>query len=273
MATAPTFTYIYSIDGNEAIPFKAGDTIVAPANLSASAGKSLVINITTNTPGALTPAFDAQGVNLLNVSASQTAYSAGSTTLVISIGYVSGLGSRKLGLTVAASGSYAAVATFNVATLTFASAPVISAFSIPTQTYGAGTYKIPAPSESPLSAGAWSYESSNTAVATVSGSALTIVGAGTSTITAMQAAAGTYAPVYGSTTLTVNQTNPVIQPWSVASLVYGVGSVTITPPSSTNTTGAWSYVSSNTSVATISGLVWADGDCATGAAICVCWGW
>jgi hypothetical protein len=48
-----------------------------------------------------------------------------------------------------------------------------------------------------------SYSSSNSAVATASGNNITIVGAGSSTITASQAGGNNYAPVSAGQTLTV----------------------------------------------------------------------
>jgi hypothetical protein len=59
--------------------------------------------------------------------------------------------------------------------------------------------------------GAFSYSSSNTAVATISGSTVTIVGAGTSTITATQAADATYATKSITALLTVTSVNVVNQ--------------------------------------------------------------
>jgi hypothetical protein len=54
------------------------------------------------------------------------------------------------------------------------------------------------------SGGAFTYTSSNNAVATISGSTVTIVGVGTSTITATQAATGSYATGSATATLTVS---------------------------------------------------------------------
>ena len=62
----------------------------------------------------------------------------------------------------------------------------VSNFSIPTKTFGDSSFQITAPTTN--STGAFTYSSSNTAVATVSGTTITIVGAGSSTITASQAA-------------------------------------------------------------------------------------
>ncbi len=71
-----------------------------------------------------------------------------------------------------------------------ANPPTLSNFSVPTKVLGAAPFTITAPTSN--SPGAFTYTSGNTNVATISGNTITIVGAGTSTITALQAAAGGY---------------------------------------------------------------------------------
>ena len=75
-------------------------------------------------------------------------------------------------------------------------APTITNFTIPAQVTGAAPFTITAPTSN--SSGAFTYTSSNTNVATINGNIITIVGGGTTTITATQAAAG----VYGAGTIT-----------------------------------------------------------------------
>jgi hypothetical protein len=69
-------------------------------------------------------------------------------------------------------------------------APIISGFSVPSKELGAADFNLTAPTSS--SAGAFTYTSSNTNVATIIGNTVTVVGIGTTTITATQAAAGSY---------------------------------------------------------------------------------
>jgi hypothetical protein len=103
--------------------------------------------------------------------------------------------------------------------------PTIGAFAVGPNVLGDANYAITAPSSN--SAGAWSYSSSNTAVATiVGGNTIHIAGAGTSTITATQAANGIYASATTSALLTVTvppltaaaPTPPVRNAWDVISL-------------------------------------------------------
>ena len=77
-----------------------------------------------------------------------------------------------------------------------ANTPTITGFTVPAKFVGDAAFSLDAPSSN--STGAFSYSSGNTNVATISGSTVTIVGAGTSIITANQAAAGSFSS--GSTT-------------------------------------------------------------------------
>jgi hypothetical protein len=78
--------------------------------------------------------------------------------------------------------------------------PTLSNFSIPAKMLGDAPFTLTAPTSN--SSGTFSYISSNTNVATVTGNTVTILRAGTSTITATQAAAAPYAA--GSITATLS---------------------------------------------------------------------
>ena len=107
------------------------------------------------------------------------------------------------------------------------------------------------------SPGAWTFSSSNTAVATVSGSSLTPVGLGTSVITATQAHSGNFGSIKTSMTLTVQAAIPTVGAFPSVSATFtptSTKTLTLTAPTS-NSTGAWSYASSDSTVATIQGAV------------------
>ena len=70
------------------------------------------------------------------------------------------------------------------------SSPTITGFNVPAKTLGDAPFVLTAPTSN--STGAFTYTSSNPAVASISGNLVTIIGVGTSTITANQAAAGAY---------------------------------------------------------------------------------
>ncbi len=97
------------------------------------------------------------------------------------------------------------------------------------------------------SSGGWTFSSSDTSVATVSGQVANLLKPGTTTITASQAATITYAPPVPLTmTLTV-EGNPTIGSLADVQKVVNDPDFTITAPTSTSN-GAWSFVSSNLAV-------------------------
>lgn len=69
-------------------------------------------------------------------------------------------------------------------------APTIGPFVVPSKTSGSGVFTLTDPTSN--SSGSFSYVSSNPAVATISGSTVTVTGVGSSTITATQAASPGY---------------------------------------------------------------------------------
>lgn len=99
--------------------------------------------------------------------------------------------------------------------------PTISGFSFPTKFTNDAPFTITAPTSN--SSGAFTYTSSNTSVATVSGTTITIVGEGTTTITANQAADGSYSSGSTSASLVVTfpppSTNPATPPHLAANVI------------------------------------------------------
>ena len=129
-------------------------------------------------------------------------------------------------------------------------APTLSNFAISAKSVGS-SFQLTAPTTN--SAGAFTYTSNNTAVATVSGTTVSVVGVGNGSITATQAANGSY--LAGSITATFTATNltiPTLGALAVSNKVFGDAPFNLTPPT-TNSAGAFTYTSSNTAVATISG--------------------
>jgi len=84
----------------------------------------------------------------------------------------------------------------------FRPAPTITNFSNLTKTVFDGSFNLVDPSSN--STGAFSYTSDNESVATISGNTVTIVGAGTTNITATQAASSSYRSESVTSTLTVS---------------------------------------------------------------------
>ena len=127
---------------------------------------------------------------------------------------------------------------------------VLSNFSVPAKTFGNAAFALTAPTTN--GNGAFTYTSSNTAVATIAGSTLTIVGAGTATITANQASTANYLAATTTATITVSQATPILSSFVVPTKVIGNAAFTIPAPT-TNSNGLITYTSSNPAVATIAG--------------------
>ena len=106
------------------------------------------------------------------------------------------------------------------------------------------------------STGSWSYISSNTSVATIIGNTVTIVGVGSTNITGTQAATSNYdSASTPATPLTVNKGTPTLGPFTPPTPKnISDPPFTLTPPTS-NSTGSWSYTSSNTNIVSISGSI------------------
>lgn len=115
--------------------------------------------------------------------------------------------------------------------------PTLGTFTVGTKTYGAAPFKITPPSSN--SGGAFTYTSSNLSVATISHDTITIVGAGSSTITANQASLGNYASATTTATFTVNK-----------------ASLTVTANNQSKTYGT--TLSLGTTAFTTSGLLFSD---------------
>ena len=104
------------------------------------------------------------------------------------------------------------------------------------------------------SPGTWSVTVNDTTIATASGLTLTLLKAGSTGITFTIAASGEYGSVSRSTQLYVQPGTPTLGTFSNVSISLGQNTFKITPPTS-NSTGAWSYVSANTNLATVVGDV------------------
>lgn len=128
--------------------------------------------------------------------------------------------------------------------------PSLGGFPSLSRTFGSGSFALTPPSSA--STGSFSYVSSNPAVAQVSGSNVNILGAGSTTITASQATAGNYVGASTSAVLTVSKALPVIDAWSIPAKQTVDGPFNLVTPTSTSS-GAFTYVSSNPAVATVTG--------------------
>jgi hypothetical protein len=154
-------------------------------------------------------------------------------------------------VTVTNSGGSASRTTSNTAQVSRIT-PTFGTWSPVTKAYGEATFTLTDPT--PSTPGTFTYSSATTSVISVSGNSATVVGAGTSVITA------TFTPndptnyISGGTTsmtVTVGKATPTFT-WSGVTKTYGDGSFPLTAPTP-STPGTFAYASGTTSVITISG--------------------
>jgi hypothetical protein len=163
---------------------------------------------------------------------------------------IKGVGTTVITATQAATATYEQV----VRTRTFTvllGVPTLGTFPAISIGIDARTLSITEPTSS--STGAWSYTSSNPAVVNLSGTVATLVSIGSATITATQAASGNWASISIQATLTVSGGAPTLGVFADVLITKGViASTTLVPPIS-NSSGSWTFTSSNLNVATITG--------------------
>ena len=128
--------------------------------------------------------------------------------------------------------------------------PAFGDFVVANKTYGAAAFLLTSPTTT--SSGAFTFTSSNTSVATVNSTTglVTVVAPGSTEIAATQAQTLTHTASTIRTTFVVDPASPVISAMPAITKAYGSAAFTLTAPTS-NSSGAISYTSSNTAVATI----------------------
>ena len=263
-------TSVATVSGSTVTIVGVGTTTIT-ANQAAAGNYTSGSTAATLTVGARAPTLGAMSAinkNYGDIPFSLTAPSSNSSGAIIyasnnpAVATISGntvtivgAGTATITATQAASGNYlsgTATAMLTVASI----APTVGSFTAMNKTFGDAPFTLSPPSSN--SSGAFTYTSNNTGVATISGNMVTLLAAGTTTITALQAASGGYSAASTSTTLTVNAGTPTVAPtlsgFSSVSKSFGDPNFSLTQPVS-NSAGTISYTSSNPAVATVSGTV------------------
>ena len=142
-------------------------------------------------------------------------------------------------------------------TLTIGKAtPTFSAWSGVPKNYGDSAFTVTQPSVTGSVPGSFSYSSGTTSVISVSGTTLTVAGAGSSVITATFTPTDTtnYNTAMTTMTVTVGKATPTFSSWSNVSKNFGDSAFTVTAPSVTGSVaGSFTYSSATTSVISVSG--------------------
>jgi hypothetical protein len=175
------------------------------------------IAATSNSPGAIT-------YSVLN----------GPATIAGSVVSLTGIGTVMVQASQAASGSYAA-ATATASFVVSAGAPGLRFVTIPTQMYGVPPFAVTTTSNS---TGAISYTILS-GPATISGSTVTLTGAGNVILLASQAASGDYTAASATTYFSVGLGTPTLSFVSIPTQTVGVAPFPVS--ATTNSTGAITY--------------------------------
>jgi hypothetical protein len=213
---------------------KASQTITF-ATLSAKTFGDANFTLSTTASSGLPITYSSSNTAVATVS--------GNTVTVV------GVGTSTITASQAGNDSFAAAANVNQTLTVNKASQTITFAALPAKTYADTSFALSATTSSGLPV---AYTSSNTAVATISGNSVTIVGFGTSTITASQAGNDSFNSAANVTqTLTVNKASQTITFAALPAKTYGDASLTL---SATTSSGLpINYTSSNTAVATISG--------------------
>ena len=155
-----------------------------------------------------------------------------------------------------ASGNYTSSST-TVTLLVSRKVPSYGAFTLPAVTYEDAPYSLVSSAPTSESNAAYSYTSSNTAVATVNsaGTIVTVIGQGYTTITASQDASGNYAAGSTTASLLVNRAAPTfLKAFTITDKTFGDAAFSLLPFTDglDNTDGTYHFSSSNASVVSIS---------------------
>ncbi len=257
-------TSVVTISGNIATIVGAGNT-----NITASQGGNAIYNAATPIVRALTvnkadqtimfepivaksisdPPFPLTAIATSGLAVSYTSSNPAVATVSGSTVTIVGQGTTTITASQAGNVNYSAATNVpQILTVNSKQSQTIIFSALAAKTFGDPNFNLSATTSSGL---AISYSSSNTAVATISGNTVTIVGAGTANITASQAGDAIYNPAVDvMQQLIVNKANQTITFGALAARQLSEGSFQLSATASSGL--SVSFASSNTSVATIS---------------------
>jgi limonene-1,2-epoxide hydrolase len=225
-------------------------TLIAPAT---AVGAVTIIATPTATTVSLTqktitltpPATNSPGAWSIEIDNPKIATANGLTLTLLSAG------TSIIRYAQAASGAYNAASRSSRLTVT-PGIPTLGEFKDQTVALSAGTYTINAPTSS--SDGAWSFQSLDQSIATVSGNKVTLLDGGDVSIRATQSPTLNWLTTTATMKLSVTAPSPTVGTFSDITLsIDSVSKVELILPVS-NSKGAWTLTSADPSVASVNGL-------------------
>jgi limonene-1,2-epoxide hydrolase len=225
-------------------------TLVVPAT---AVGAVTIIATPTATTVSLTqktitltpPATNSPGAWSIEIENPKIATANGLTLTLLSAG------TSIIRYAQAASGAYNAASRSSRLTVT-PGIPTLGEFKDQTVALSAGTYTITTPTST--SDGAWSFQSLDQSIATVSGNKVTLLDGGEVSIRATQSPTLNWLTTTATMKLSVTAPSPTVGTFSDITLsIDSVSKVELILPAS-NSKGAWTLTSADPSVASVSGL-------------------
>jgi limonene-1,2-epoxide hydrolase len=225
-------------------------TLIAPAT---AVGAVTIIATPTATTVSLTqktitltpPATNSPGAWSIEIDNPKIATANGLTLTLLSAG------TSIIRYAQAASGAYNAASRSSRLTVT-PGIPTLGEFKDQTVALSAGTYTINAPTSS--SDGAWSFQSLDQSIATVSGNKVTLLDGGEVSIRATQSPTLNWLTTTATMKLSVTAPSPTVGTFSDITLsIDSVSKVELILPTS-NSKGSWALTSADPSVASVNGL-------------------
>ncbi len=232
---------------------QSGDNDYAPAD---NVLQTLTINkapstITFATLPAKTFGDDPFSLSAASTSGETVTFSSSNTSVVSVSGNtltIVGAGSADISANAAANDNYLAATTVIRTQVVNKANPTLSFTAIPSKTFGDPNFAL---SATVSSGSAITFSSNNSSVATVTGNTVTIVGAGSATITANAAENANYLAASTERELTVSKANQTITFPDIPTKTFGDNSFELEASSNIGTTVT--YSSGDLNVATISG--------------------
>ena len=133
--------------------------------------------------------------------------------------------------------------------------PILTNFNVAPRVYGTAPFDLTIPTSTNTdSAANFTFTSSNTAVADISGRTVTIISAGQSIITATQAATTGYSSAFITANFTVNIATPTLSEFTITPKSFNDISFGLFAPLS-NSPGVFTFRSLTTDIVSVSGLI------------------